>query len=161
LEKGEIMMEIPTTTNRVPSHTQEEANRKILERTEENISFYKSCGPAAIERRLKELDREWDTERCLEASASGFSLLGLTLGALVNRKWFIFPGIVSGFLLLHAIQGWCPPLSLLRQWGVRTATEIDYERYALKAARGDFAGISDPGKDQPVAAGTILQAVRR
>jgi len=154
-------MKIPSTSDRVPAHTQEEANRNILERTEENISFYKSCGPAAIDRRLKQLDREWDIERCLEASASGFSLLGLTLGALVNRKWFIFPGIVTGFLLLHAIKGWCPPLYLLRQWGVRTATEIDYERYALKAARGDFEGISGPGKEQSVAAGTILQAVRR
>lgn len=154
-------MEIPTTTNRVPAHTQEEANRKILERTEENISIYTSSGPDAIERRLKELDREWDTERFLEANAAGFSLLGLTLGALVNRKWFIFPGIISGFLLQHAIQGWCPPLYLLRQWGVRTATEIDYERYALKAARGDFAGIPDPGKGLPVPAGTILHAVRR
>jgi hypothetical protein len=154
-------MEVPATTERVPAHTDEEANLNILQRTEENISFYTSCGPAAIDRRLKELDSEWDIERYLEASASGFSLLGLALGALVNRKWFIFPGIVTGFLLVHAIQGWCPPVYVLRKWGVRTATEIDYERYALKAARGDFEGVSGTGKDQAVAAGTILQAVMK
>jgi hypothetical protein len=30
---------------------------------------------------------------------------------------------------------------VIRALGVRTASEIDRERYALKAARGDFAGL--------------------
>lgn len=43
---------------------------------------------------------------------------------------------------MHALQGWCPPLPVFRCYGFRTAAEIDYERYALKAIRGDFEGIA-------------------
>jgi hypothetical protein len=60
------------------------------------------------------------------------------MGALVDRRWFTLPTIVASFLLQHAIQGWCPPVSVLRRLGFRTRTEIDHERYALKALRGDF-----------------------
>jgi hypothetical protein len=98
-------------------------------------------GTAAIDRRLAELDREWDIERTLEANAATAVLIGSALGALVDRRFFAFPAVVAGFLLQHAVQGWCPPLPLFRRAGVRTASEIDYERYALKAIRGDFANV--------------------
>jgi hypothetical protein len=42
----------------------------------------------------------------------------------------------------HAIKGWCLPLPLFRKMGVRTQTEIERERYALKALRGDFSQIT-------------------
>ena len=57
-----------------------------------------------------ELDREWDIERMLEGTASSIGLAGLLLGATVNRKWFLLPFMVSGFLLKHAVDGWCPPV---------------------------------------------------
>ena len=65
-------------------------------------------------------------------------LLSLVLGVASSRKWFILPAVVSGFLLRHALQGWCPPVPLLRRLGVRTRLEIEQERYALKILRGDF-----------------------
>jgi hypothetical protein len=43
------------------------------------------------------------------------------------------PGVVLSFLLQHALQGWCPPLPILRRMGVRTRGEIDQEKYELKA----------------------------
>jgi hypothetical protein len=51
--------------------------------------------------------------------------------------------LASGFLLQHALQGWCPPVSLFRRLGVRTSAEIEQERYALKALRGDFQNIPE------------------
>jgi hypothetical protein len=36
------------------------------------------------------------------------------------------------------LQGWCPPLPIIRRAGVRTAREIEAERTILKAIRGDF-----------------------
>jgi hypothetical protein len=45
---------------------------------------------------------------------------------------------VGGFLFQHAIEGWCPPVPILRRLGFRTAREIDIERVALKTLRGDF-----------------------
>jgi hypothetical protein len=136
---------LPSTVDRVPAHTAEEINEQIRRQTESNIAHYGRAGSAAINRRLKELDEEWDIERTLEANAATASLIGLTLGATVDRRWFLFPAVVAGFLLQHALQGWCPPLPIFRLWGIRTASEIDYERYALKALRGDFAGVSGEG----------------
>ncbi len=127
---------IPATTERVPRHTAENVNRQIHSETERNVAHYATGGPGAIECRLSELEREWDIERALEANAAVASLIGLTLGATVNRKWFLCPAIVAGFLLQHAVQGWCPPVPIFRRLGFRTQSEIDRERYALKAARG-------------------------
>ena len=66
----------------------------------------------------------------------------------------MLPLVVSGFLLQHAIQGWCPPLPVFRKLGFRTRAEIEQERYALKLLRGDFSEIQH---DQP---GTIGQVDR-
>jgi hypothetical protein len=151
-------MSLPSTSERVPAHTKEEVNRKIKKKIEEDIVFYASCGSAGVERRLKELEREWDIERFLETGASSLTILGAALGVTVSRKWFILPAIVGGFLLQHAIQGWCPPLAVLRRFGVRTMSEIDQERYALKAARGDFDTVSKNVKEGALQADQLLQA---
>jgi hypothetical protein len=109
-----------------------------------------------------ELDAEWDIERMLEANAATVSLVGLTLGATIDHRWFMLPAVVAGFLLQHAVQGWCPPVPLLRRVGFRTPTEIDYERYALKALRGDFRNLP-MGKDgeTQVDTGALLNAVQK
>src|SRR5690625_7806825 len=44
---------------------------------------------------------------------------------------------ICGFLLQHSMQGWCPPLKLLRRSGCRTAREIETERYALQAFKSN------------------------
>lgn len=88
-----------------------------------------------IDKRLKELDREWDIERTLEANAASASLISVILGFTVNRMFLILPAVIGGFLLQHAIQGWCPPLPVFRRLGVRTQTEIERERQILKAMK--------------------------
>src|SRR5690606_16646712 len=94
--------------------------------------------PEEIDRRLKELDREWDIERALEANAAALAFTGILLGARTDRRWFLLPAAVTAFLFQHAVQGWCPPLPILRRFGFRTASEINKERYALKVLKGDF-----------------------
>ena len=59
---------VPETTIRVPQHTAEHINQRIRAQTEANIAGYAAAGPEAIDQRLKELDREWDIERTLEAT---------------------------------------------------------------------------------------------
>jgi hypothetical protein len=100
--------------------------------------FFHLQHPNLIDRRLQELDEEWDIERALEANAATIALTGVVLAATVDRRFLAVPGIVAAFLLQHALQGWCPPLPVLRQFGLRTAQEINRERVALKALRGDF-----------------------
>lgn len=152
---------MPSTTERVPQHTADHVNRQIRLQTEENVTRIAEAGPAAIDRRLEELDHEWDIERTLEANAASAVLMGLTLGATVDRKWFIFPAVVAGFLLQHAVQGWCPPLPVFRRYGFRTQSEIEQERYALKALRGDFRHMrQDESGQEPVRAEQALQAVK-
>src|SRR5215217_7735869 len=129
---------IPPTTDRVVRHTDQESNAGIQRQTEANVAFYASHDKRLLDIRLQELDREWDIERLLEANAATISLIGLALGRFVSRRWFLLPTAVAGFLLQHAVQGWCPPIALFRRLGVRTQREIDEERYALKALRGDF-----------------------
>jgi hypothetical protein len=89
-------------------------------------------GPQAIRHRLRQLDEEWDVERYLETMAPAFTLMGLTLGLARDRRWLVLPFVVQGFFLQHALQGWCPPLPVLRHLGVRTMQEIDRERCALQ-----------------------------
>ncbi|HTN77920.1 MAG TPA: hypothetical protein VL096_21865 [Pirellulaceae bacterium] len=150
---------LPSTVDRVPLKTADSANERIRRQTERNIAKYKGAHPAAIQRRLDELDHEWDIERRLETNAATACLVGLTLGVTVDRRFLLLPAAVAGFLLQHALQGWCPPLPVFRRLGVRTASEIDYERYALKALRGDFDQIHDQA-DRKDGAALALRAAR-
>jgi hypothetical protein len=123
--------------DRVRRHTTSTACEKIDAKTRQNIREH-AARPTELDRRIAELEREWDVERTLEANASALALTGAVLGMTVNKKWFWLTGGVLGFLFQHATSGWCPPLPVPRKFGVRTQSEIDHEKYALKAIRGDF-----------------------
>jgi hypothetical protein len=131
----------------VPAHTREKVNRRIRGKTEDRI-FYYAAKKKEIGVRLGELDREWDVERAIEANASTLALGGIILGTTHDMRWLMLPAAVATFLLQHAIQGWCPPVPVLRRLGFRTADEINQERYALKAIRGDFSEVSRGGGDK-------------
>jgi hypothetical protein len=134
---------IPSTAQRVPEHTAEHVNSQIRHQTDSNVVRYGTAGPEAIEDRLGELEREWDIERTLEANAATLTAVGAGLALLVDRRFALIPLVVGGFLLQHAVQGWCPPIPVFRRLGFRTQTEINHERYALKALRGDFREVPD------------------
>ena len=145
---------IPSTVERVPQHTAEPVNEQIRRQTEENVARYAAAGDEAINRRLAELDQEWDIERTLEANAASLTAVGAGLALFVDRRFAVIPLVVGGFLLQHAVQGWCPPIPVFRRLGFRTSAEIDYERYALKALRGDF-------RDAPASDGHDRATVKR
>lgn len=119
-------------------NTPENINRKIEQETEARVRYLSLKGNSEIDIRLKELDGEWDLERVLQLNAGSLALTGVLLAALSNKKWLILPGVVTAFLIQHSVQGWCPPVPLFRSMGVRTKSEIERERMALKAIRGDF-----------------------
>ncbi|HWX49914.1 MAG TPA: hypothetical protein VNZ61_17845 [Roseomonas sp.] len=131
---------LPSTTERVSAHTATAVNQQIRRQAEARLAYF-AARPAEIPARLAELDREWDIERALEANASSLALVGVVLGATQDRRWLALPALIATFLFQHALQGWCPPVPILRRLGFRTATEIEHERQALKALRGDFAHV--------------------
>jgi hypothetical protein len=130
---------ISNEVDRVRRHTSDRDISVIDEKTRDNIRRHATV-PSGLDQRIAELEREWDVERTLEANASTLALTGAVLGTTVNKQWFWLTGGVLTFLFQHATSGWCPPLPVLRKLGVRTQSEIDQERYALKAVRGDFGG---------------------
>jgi hypothetical protein len=150
---------LPETARRVPEHTRTEFNRRIEQEIATSVRYH-AAHPDQIEERLQELDEEWDMERTLEANAAILALGGTLLGVLVDRRLLALPAIVTAFLLQHAIQGWCPPVPFFRKRGVRTMREIDTERYALKALRGDFGQIGPGPQDRDSRASHALQAAR-
>ena len=137
------MKKIPDTEIRVAEHSPQSSNECIRRDLVSRI-FYYAQNSALIDDRLAELDQEWDIERLLQANAAGVSLFGILMASR-NRKWLLLPLTVAGFLLQHAIQGWCPPIEIFRRIGVRTTQEINAERYALKALRGDFDDVDISG----------------
>ena len=146
---------LPATTQRVSAHTAAAVNRQISRTARDRVNYFASRIPE-IPDRLRELDREWDIERTLEANASTLAFVGVALAATVDKRWLALPALVTAFLFQHAVQGWCPPVPVLRRLGFRTASEIEQERNALKALRGDFATL-DQYEDK---AGAAMRAAR-
>lgn len=149
-------MSIPSSRDRVPDHTAAHVNREIDATIEENVRRH-SISSEMIAGRLRELDKEWDIERAIEANASTLAFIGIVLGSFVHWYWLALPALVTAFLFQHAIQGWCPPIPVLRRMGFRTAHEIEEERQALKVIRGDYEGLAAATEN----ISAVLAAVKR
>jgi len=133
-------MDLPSTKERVPVHTAKWVNHRIKRGMQKRVAEA-AVRPETIYDRLQQLDREWDIERAIEANAAALAFMGTALGYLIHPYWLALPALVTAFLFQHAIQGWCPPVPVLRRLGFRTAYEIEQERHALKALRGDYRDI--------------------
>jgi hypothetical protein len=130
--------DVQAAPDRVRAHSNGLQNRRIDAQTQQCLERFAAADREAISRHLDALDREWDVERYLEMNAGIVSLSGVVLGAIASRRFLVLPAVVFGFFFQHATQGWCPPLPVFRKMGVRTRREINQEKYALKALRGDF-----------------------
>ena len=129
---------LPPTTKRVYYHTDPEINSDIREQAIDNLTVYKNSDKLITDR-LRMLNKEWDTERFLETNAASVVIISSMLGLKKGKGWFCLTGAAGAFLLQHALQGWCPPLPIIRRLGIRTAEEIYNEKAALKMMRGDFS----------------------
>lgn len=100
----------------------------------------------SIDLRLKQLSKEWDIERLLEIIVASIALSGILMAYIFSLYWLFLSVIVMAILLQHGIQGQSPSffVSVFRKWGKRTYREIEQERHALKALRGDYASLQDP-----------------
>lgn len=129
--------------DRVIEATPSSINEKIERETWLRIASYENKSAEDISARIEELNKEWDIERYLGVNMSSVALTGLATAALTkNRNWNILPAVVLAFFFQHSVQGWCPPLPILRLLKIRTSKEIEQEKYALKILRGDFDDVT-------------------
>lgn len=148
-----------SNSDRVRRHTAPAILDKIDERIAESVRFYSTQSDSIIQHRIEQLDREWDLERHLEAVASTAVVTTTIFGLSMSKKWFLLTAVVGAFLLQHAVQGWCPPMAVFRRLGARTRKEIDREKFALKALRGDFKDLPPRPEQDPELPAQVLQAV--
>lgn len=126
---------LPATRRRVAAHSAAEANERIHREAEARIAAALASG--RVEERLGELEREWSTERALQTNFALVVLASVGLAALHHRRWLALAAVAAGFMVQHALQGWCPPLAVFRRRGFRDEGEIERERRALEAASGE------------------------
>jgi hypothetical protein len=149
-----------TTQNndRVKEASPSSVNEKIERETWRTVGSYSNRSTAEISARIKELNKEWDIERYLGVNMSTLALIGVALTYFVHINWLILPAIVLVFFFQHSVQGWCPPLPILRLFKIRTRKEIEQEKYALKIIRGDFDDVTKVSQQE---IGTLKHAITK
>jgi hypothetical protein len=120
-----------TPADRIATKSPRALNDRIADDTEASIAHYASH-PESIERRIAELDREWDVDRFIQLGGGSWVLVGLGLGLFVRKRFFLISAFAASSLIAHAIFGVAPPTLLLRALEVRTKAEIEEERRALE-----------------------------
>jgi hypothetical protein len=112
-------------------------------RIRENVRYYGTMGADAISARIESLEKEWDLTRTLTTMAAGLGFFGLIAGLVGGKSWRIFTWMSLPMLFAHSLGRWVPPAEGLRRMGVRSCKDIEAEKYALKALRGDFKNIAE------------------
>ncbi len=107
------------------SQMQDEINARLDRETEENLK--REVEPEFAERRLAELEHEWDLDRAVMLAFAAMGGVALFLGLRRNWRWRFPLTAQITFLLMHSIVGWSPPAAVLRRLGFRKRREIDAE----------------------------------
>jgi hypothetical protein len=142
--------------DRVRCSSSDQDNLQIEKSIQDTLNTYRGKSQQEITQRIIKIEKEWSIERWLELNASTLAFIGVILGVFIHLYWLFLPTIVLPFLALHAIQGWCPPLPIMRKLKIRTRREIDWEKFSLKFIRGDFQDIADIQETQE-----LLKAVKK
>ena len=146
--------------DRIRLHTQPEVLERIDQDLENSVRFHATQPERVVTARIQALEEEWDVERWLETNGAAAALGGAVLGLFGGKKWLLVTCGALMCVLEHAVTGWSPLLPLLRRRGVRTRSEIDREKFALKVLRGDFKNlpqVTRRAQDAPIQ--DVLQTV--
>lgn len=135
-----------TSTDAVRAHAPSTVNRRIDAHVESCVRYMAEQGDRSeMSRYLDKLEREWDVHRTLVVGVPAAALAGLLLSRRSSSGWRVFGGISLALLLQHGLTGFGPLSALVRMLGVRSRREIDLEKFAIKALRGDFERIPNDG----------------
>jgi Inner membrane protein YgaP-like, transmembrane domain len=62
-----------------------------------------------------------NVERALRMVAGAFVVLSLALGYWVSPYWYLFTAFVGLNLFQSAFTNWCPMMSILKRFGMKSA----------------------------------------
>lgn len=96
------------------------------------------AGPSAIDERLAHLERTWTAGRASKASVGIMIVLGLFLGLTVNPYWLLLPLACGVILAEYLVRRQSVLGGLFRGLGLPSGADVEQEKLALKALRGDF-----------------------
>ena len=109
--------------------------------TEDVLAQVVYAGPAAIDLRLAQLDQEWTIGRSVKVIAALGVLTGLIFAFYVSPWWLMLPAVMGVLLLQYAFSRHSLLTHFFRGFDLRHSIEIEHERLALKALRGDFRNL--------------------
>lgn len=109
-------------------------------KSRKRVQGYGVLGREYIDDHLDRLANEIDVEKATVIATSGLVIGGTLLGLVKNKLWLSVPILTGAMLIQHALTGGSGLTGILKRLGYRSVREIERERYALKALRGDFAG---------------------
>lgn len=96
------------------------------------------AGPAAIDERLVELDRAWTAGRASKAALGAAVVVGLGLGLAVSPWFFLLPILAGAILVEYVFSRQSVLGAMFRAAGLPSGADVEHEKLALKALRGDF-----------------------
>jgi hypothetical protein len=126
----------------------------------DSVRFYGSLGPQAVADRLKALEDEPDLETVATLGLAGTGVLALIFGIMGSRLWRLLAWAALPLIFAHARGRLAAPGEFLKTLGLRSRREIEEEKYALKALRGDFRDIGEARPDGAGDPADALAAVR-
>jgi len=62
-----------------------------------------------------------NVERTLRMVAGAFVMLSLALGYYVSPYWYLFTAFVGLNLFQSAFTNWCPMMTILKKFGMKSA----------------------------------------
>jgi hypothetical protein len=119
------------------------AGRRCDDQTklEARLACLADAGPQAISDRLDQLDREWSAGRMTKAIIGVLIAAGLALTALAGPWWLTLPAVGGFFLLQYLFSRTSWLGATFQEMGFRSGADIDQEKFALRALRGDFKNL--------------------
>ena len=123
-------------------------NPESQSRTRDNIRFYSTLSHQGLSSRIRQLDQEPDAECTIVSVLTGIGTFGLAMGLLGGRSFRLLSWISLPLAFAFSMGKWAPPPGILSRWGLRSRKEINEERYALKALRGDFRSVEPPAENE-------------
>jgi hypothetical protein len=126
----------------------------------DSVRFYGSLGSQAVSDRLQALEEEPDLETVATLAMAGTGMLALVFGILGSRLWRLLAWMALPLIFVHARGRLSAPGEFLKTLGLRSRREIQEEKFALKALRGDFRDVGEARSEGMPDPASALDAVR-